>query len=92
MSPEQFWDSLLTSFSDYYSLGVIWYELLMGCLPFMADDYPIGQSHRQQARAFLCPNHQLSEFACQVLPLLTSCWQNAWKKTVLITWQILSMR
>ncbi len=66
MSPEQFTGQRLDKFSDYYSLGVLWYELLMGCLPFMADDYP-GWAivHCQQPVPFLCPNHRLSEFACQ---------------------------
>ena len=66
MSPEQFTGQPLDKFSDYYSLGVVWYELLMGCLPFMADDYPgWAIAHCQQPVPFLCPNHQLSEFACQ---------------------------
>lgn len=66
MSPEQFTGQTVDKFSDYYSLGVVWYELLMGCLPFMADDYPgWAISHCQQPVPFLCPNHQLSEFACQ---------------------------
>ena len=66
MSPEQFTGQPLDKFSDYYSLGVVWYELLMGCLPFMANDYPgWAISHCQQPVPFLCPNHQLSEFACQ---------------------------
>ena len=66
MSPEQFTGQPFDKFSDYYSLGVIWYELLMGCLPFMADDYPgWAIAHCQQPVPFLCPNHQLSEFACQ---------------------------
>lgn len=66
MSPEQFTGQPFDKFSDYYSLGVIWYELLMGCLPFMANDYPgWAISHCQQPVPFLCPNHQLSEFACQ---------------------------
>ena len=66
MSPEQFTGKPVNKFSDYYSLGVVWYELLTGCLPFMADDYP-GWAivHCQQPVPFLCPNHQLSEFACQ---------------------------
>ena len=66
MSPEQFTGQPFDKFSDYYSLGVIWYELLMGCLPFMADDYPgWAIAHCQQPVPFLGPNHQLSEFACQ---------------------------
>ncbi|OBX60558.1 hypothetical protein A9299_06220 [Moraxella osloensis] len=66
MSPEQFTGQTVDKFSDYYSLGVVWYELLMGCLPFMANDYPgWAISHCQQPVPFLCPNHQLSEFACQ---------------------------
>ena len=66
MSPEQFTGQPVDKFSDYYSLGVIWYELLMGCLPFMANDYPgWAIAHCQQPVPFLCPNHQLSEFACQ---------------------------
>ena len=66
MSPEQFTGQPVDKFSDYYSLGVVWYELLMGCLPFMANDYPgWAISHCQQPVPFLCPNHQLSEFACQ---------------------------
>lgn len=66
MSPEQFTGQPVDKFSDYYSLGVVWYELLMGCLPFMADDYPgWAIAHCQQPVPFLCPNHQLSEFACQ---------------------------
>lgn len=66
MSPEQFIGQPVDRFSDYYSLGVIGYELLMGCLPFMADDYPgWAIAHCQQPVPFLCPNHQLSEFACQ---------------------------
>lgn len=66
MSPEQFTGQPVDKFSDYYSLGIVWYELLMGCLPFMADDYPgWAIAHCQQPVPFLCPNHQLSEFACQ---------------------------
>lgn len=66
MSPEQFTRQSVDKFSDYYSLGVIWYELLTGCPPFMADDYPgWAIAHCQQPVPFLCPNHQLSEFACQ---------------------------
>ena len=66
MSPEQFTGQTVDKFSDYYSLGVVWYELLMGYLPFMADDYPgWAIAHCQQPVPFLCPNHQLSEFACQ---------------------------
>lgn len=66
MSPEQFTGQSVDKFSDYYSLGVIWYELLMGCLPFMANNYPgWAIAHCQQPVPFLCPNHQLSEFACQ---------------------------
>lgn len=66
MSPEQFTGQTVDKFSDYYSLGVIWYELLMGYLPFMANDYPgWAIAHCQQPVPFLCPNHQLSEFACQ---------------------------
>ena len=66
MSPEQFTGQTVDKFSDYYSLGVVWYELLTGCLPFMADDYPgWAIAHCQQPVPFLCPNHQLSEFACQ---------------------------
>ncbi len=66
MSPEQFTGKPVDKFSDYYSLGVIWYELLMGYLPFMANDYPgWAIAHCQQPVPFLCPNHQLSEFACQ---------------------------
>ena len=66
MSPEQFTGQPLDKFSDYYSLGVVWYELLMGCLPFMANDYPgWAIAHCQQPVPFLCPNHQLSAFACQ---------------------------
>ena len=66
MSPEQFTGQTVDKFSDYYSLGVVWYELLMGCLPFMANDYPgWAIAHCQQPVPFLCPNHQLSEFACQ---------------------------
>lgn len=66
MSPEQFTGQTVDKFSDYYSLGVVWYELLMGCLPFMANDYPgWAISHCQQPVPFLGPNHQLSEFACQ---------------------------
>ena len=66
MSPEQFTGQTVDKFSDYYSLGVVWYELLMGCLPFMANDYPgWAIAHCQQPVPFLCPHHQLSEFACQ---------------------------
>lgn len=66
MSPEQFTGQPVDKFSDYYSLGVVWYELLMGCLPFMANDYfGWAIAHCQQPVPFLCPNHQLSEFACQ---------------------------
>lgn len=66
MSPEQFTGQPVDKFSDYYSLGVVWYELLMGCLPFIANDYPgWAIAHCQQPVPFLCPNHQLSEFACQ---------------------------
>ena len=66
MSPEQFTGQSVDKFSDYYSLGVIWYELLMRCLPFMANNYPgWAIAHCQQPVPFLCPNHQLSEFACQ---------------------------
>ena len=66
MSPEQFTRQPVDKFSDYYSLGVLWYELLMGYLPFMANDYPgWAIAHCQQPVPFLCPNHQLSEFACQ---------------------------
>ena len=66
MSPEQFTGQPVDKFSDYYSLGVVWYELLMRCLPFMANDYPgWAIAHCQQPVPFLCPNHQLSEFACQ---------------------------
>ncbi|KND21970.1 hypothetical protein AFK20_07155 [Enhydrobacter aerosaccus] len=66
MSPEQFTGQTVDKFSDYYSLGVVWYELLMGCLPFMANDYPgWAIAHCQQPVPFLGPNHQLSEFACQ---------------------------
>lgn len=66
MSPEQFTGQPLDKFSDYYSLGVVWYELLMRCLPFMANDYPDWAiAHCQQPVPFLCPNPQLSEFACQ---------------------------
>ena len=66
MSPEQFTGQTVDKFGDYYSLGVVWYELLMGCLPFMADDYPDWAiAHCQQPVPFLGPNHQLSEFACQ---------------------------
>ena len=66
MSPEQFTGQSVDKFSDYYSLGVVWYELLMGYRPFMANDYPgWAIAHCQQPVPFLCPNHQLSEFACQ---------------------------
>lgn len=65
MSPEQLTGQPVDKFSDYYSLGVVWYELLMGCLPFIANDYPgWAIAHCQQPVPFLCPNHQLSEFAC----------------------------
>ena len=66
MSPEQFTGQPVDKFSDYYSLGMVWYELLMGYLPFIANDYPgWAIAHCQQPVPFLCPNHQLSEFACQ---------------------------
>ena len=65
MSPEQFTGKPVDKFSDYYSLGVVWYELLMGYLPFMANDYPgWAIAHCQQPVPFLCPHHQLSAFAC----------------------------
>lgn len=66
MSPEQFTVKPVDKFSDYYSLGVVWYELLTGYLPFMANDYPgWAIAHCQQPVPFLSPNHQLSAFACQ---------------------------
>lgn len=93
MSPEQFTGQPLDKFSDYYSLGVVWYELLMGCLPFMANDYPgWAIAHCQQPVPFYAQIISYQNLLAKLASLLlTSCWQNAWK-TVLMTWQILSMR
>lgn len=56
MSPEQFNGLPLTSHSDFYSLGIVLYELFFGKLPFYADNlHDWTVAHCQQALPLL-PN------------------------------------
>ncbi len=69
-SPEQLAGRPVSTATDVYQLGVIFYELLAGRRPFRAEDLPLGELERaicQQAPARLAVDADLDRIAQKAL-------------------------
>jgi serine/threonine protein kinase len=76
MSPEQALGTALDQRSDLFTLGLIFYELLSGKMPFAADSALASLIKRTQERAVPVSQHDKT-----IPPALTQIVASAWSAT-----------